>query len=110
MPNLIQLTHIDSRKNLTGNFPATQSHGQGNSQTNGYQNDHNHVVQQVGFDLQLADRNRNTDDDHQALGDPPQTRRIIQTHSFSGAAHQPVGQLRQQYTHQQHQRGTEHFR
>jgi hypothetical protein len=29
------------------------------------------MVEQVGLDLQLADRDRNTDDDHQPLGNSP---------------------------------------
>ncbi|MNN89757.1 hypothetical protein D3C81_2076140 [compost metagenome] len=68
------------------------------------------MVQQVGFDFELTDRHRNTDDDHQALGDSPQARSIVQTDPFCGAAHQAIGQLRQQYPYQQHQRGTEYFR
>src|SRR3546814_3837758 len=46
LPNLIQFTHIDSRKNLAGNFPASQPHCQRNRQTNGNQYDDDHVVEQ----------------------------------------------------------------
>src|SRR3990167_10987630 len=107
LPDLVQLAHINPGENLPGDFPTAQPQRQCGSQAYRNQHDGDDVVQQVGLDLQLADGHRNTDDDHQPLGDAPQAMGVIETDALRRPAHQPADQLRQQHTGQQNQRGTE---
>ncbi|MOA18268.1 hypothetical protein D3C78_1385740 [compost metagenome] len=67
------------------------------------------MVEQVGLDLELADRHRNTDDDHQALGNAPKACGILKADTFGSATHQAVGHLRQQHANQQHQGRTKYL-
>ncbi|MNE42942.1 hypothetical protein D3C80_1370930 [compost metagenome] len=68
------------------------------------------MVQQIGFDLKLADCHRNTDDNNQTLGDTTDTGGVLQADAFGGTAHQAVDQLCQEHARQQHQRRAKHLR